>query len=70
MQIYLENSNKQILQEMQSSGFNIVTCGDCGSIRLHHTGAEKLDCEYCGLESDVSDFPDLYVVEEKKLRKD
>lgn len=64
-EIYIKDSNKAVLQDMQSKGFNVVTCGNCGSIRLHHTGVQELDCEYCGFVSDICDFPDLYVVEEK-----
>jgi len=63
-EIYIENSNKQVFQEMQSVGFNIVTCGNCGAIRLHKTGIDELDCESCGFVSDICDFPDLYVVQE------
>ena len=64
-EIYIKDSNKAVMQELQTAGFNIVTCGMCGSIRLHKTGVTELDCEYCGFVSDICDFPDLYVVDQK-----
>jgi ribosomal protein S27E len=61
--IYLKDSNQQILQEMQRAGFNVVTCGDCGAIILHRTGVDEVTCQECNLTNDITDCPDLYVVE-------
>ena len=60
---YIEGSDKKILQEMQRAGFNVMTCGNCGNIKLAHTGIEEATCEGCGFTSDPCDFPDLYTVE-------
>lgn len=45
-------------EEMQSKGFNIVTCGHCGTVLLHRTGEETIQC-FCG-EMALSDCPDLW----------
>ncbi len=63
-EIYIKDSNKDILQQMQRAGFNITTCGNCGEIKLHKTGVDELTCDYCSLTEDISSFPDLYVVEQ------
>ena len=47
-----------IIHEMQSAGFNIVECGSCGSINLHRTPTEEIECAYCHFISDPCDFPD------------
>lgn len=38
---------------------NIVTCGNCGTVILHETPAETINCNDCNFESDICDFPDL-----------
>ncbi len=48
----------ELQEELQSKGFNVVECGNCGSILLHRTNQEKINC-FCGTK-DVSDCPDLY----------
>lgn len=58
-------TNIDVLQEMQRTGFNVTTCGQCGAVKLHKTGVEELTCEDCGFNSDICDFPDLYVVVNK-----
>jgi len=40
------------------SKINIVTCGHCGSIVLHKTEVEEIDCPYCNRTLDVCDCPD------------
>jgi hypothetical protein len=45
--------------KIQSAGFNIVTCGNCGSILLHELEDEKIDC-FCGNTMDLHDCPDLW----------
>ena len=49
----------RIQQEMQNAGFNIVTCGNCGSILLHEIEDETIEC-LCGHDMDLSDCPDLW----------
>lgn len=61
-QVYLKGSNKDVLRKMQQAGFNVTTCGECGNIKLHETGIDYLECDYCDFKSDISDFPDLEVV--------
>lgn len=64
MQIYIKNSNKDVLQKMQSAGFNVSTCGMCGEVVLYFIGKlEELTCECCGFTDDPSQFPDLESVE-------
>ena len=52
---------KQIkLQEkIQLAGFNIIECGNCGTVLLHECGDEEIDC-FCGHTMDLSSCPDLY----------
>lgn len=57
--IYITNSNKDVLQAMQDAGFNVTTCGNCGNIKLHRTGTDYLECDYCDFKGDISEFPDL-----------
>ena len=54
----------EIIIEMQNNGYNVVTCGDCGEVLLVDKDELKdnkhiMSCEYCGMESDYADFPDL-----------
>jgi ribosomal protein S27E len=51
-----------ILQEkMQSlANVNLVTCGNCGSILLHETNEEQIDCFACGNMISQSDCPDYW----------
>lgn len=43
------------------ANINIVTCGHCGSLILHHTDLEgTLTCYDCKSEMDLSDCPDLF----------
>ncbi len=55
-----EAEQLELLKEMQIAGYNIVTCGDCGSVILHKTKVEEIECGYCGLKSEPSDFPDYF----------
>ena len=50
---------KLIQGEIQSAGFNLVTCGNCGSILLHEIEDETIEC-LCGHDMDLSDCPDLW----------
>jgi len=49
----------QLQEKIQSTGFNIVECGNCGTVLLHELGEEKIEC-FCGLMMNLSDCPDLY----------
>lgn len=65
--IYLKDGNAYVLQRMQSAGFNVTTCGNCGGVVLHlldENMPEELSCDYCGFTGDPSEFPDLRVVEQ------
>lgn len=49
----------ELQEKIQSTGFNIVECGNCGTVLLHELGEESLDC-FCGHTMALSDCPDLY----------
>jgi hypothetical protein len=49
----------KLQEKIQSLGYNIVTCGHCGTVLLHKCGEEELEC-FCGNTVDISDCPDLY----------
>lgn len=46
-------------KDIQSIGYNIVTCGNCGTTLIHPLMATKIDC-LCGLTLDPCDCPDLW----------
>lgn len=50
----------ELQHKIQSVGYNIVNCGNCGSIILHECDdKDDIDCPYCGrimAKSDCSDF--------------
>lgn len=49
----------RIQEKMQSAGFNIVTCGNCGNILLHEIGDKSIEC-FCDSEMELSDCPDYW----------
>lgn len=49
----------ELQEELQSLGFNIVECGNCGTALIHKTGKDMIDC-FCGHEMALSNCPDLY----------
>ena len=53
-------SQFEILLDMQSKGFNAVSCGQCGDIFLHKTKVDELTCPHCAFEDDISSFPDIF----------
>ena len=63
--IYITGTNEDVLQKMQRAGFNVTTCGNCMAVKLHESPVKNdlLRCDSCDFESDISDFPDLVVVE-------
>ena len=40
--------------------FNIVTCGNCGTILLQEISDETIECFFCGHDMDLSDCPDYW----------
>jgi len=46
-------------EKIQSMGFNIVECGNCGTVLLHECGDESIGC-FCNKEVALSNCPDLY----------
>ena len=55
-------SQLEMLKEIQESGYNIVTCGDCGTVNIIEIReSEDLHtCFDCGFQSEGCDFPDLF----------
>ena len=55
-------SQLEMLEEIQESGYNIVTCGDCGVVQIIEIReSEDLHtCFDCGFQSEGCDFPDLF----------
>jgi len=52
----------KILQKMQSDGYNVVTCGNCGDIILVEIfdSVQEVQCPHCKEVMDYCDTPDLY----------
>ena len=50
----------EILRNMQTKGFNVCTCGNCGDVVLFETEEIEIECPHCGYSSESCDFPDLY----------
>lgn len=42
----------------QKANINIVACCSCDSIILHDRNAEEIECPYCGIITDSSNFSD------------
>lgn len=49
----------KLIEELQNTGFNVVSCGNCGSIMIHRTSDTHLDC-LCGIKMELCDCPDLW----------
>lgn len=62
----MNSSQARLLEEMQEAGFNVVNCGNCGSVFIHKTGVEELECPICNFKDDISSFPDLYYYDGEK----
>ena len=50
---------------MQKDGYNIVSCGNCGTLIIHEIDDEtfstpNLDCHGCGITISKSDCSDYY----------
>lgn len=51
--------NQIDLQEkIQKIGINLVTCGNCGTVLLHETKNETIEC-FCGIRQ-ACDCPDIW----------
>lgn len=55
----LKTQTKLLLQ-IQSKGFNIVNCGQCGDVFIHRANLVRITCPYCRLTSEPCDFPDFF----------
>lgn len=55
-EVILHQINLQ--EKLQSAGFNVVECGNCGTVLLHETEEESIHC-FCG-EMSLCDCPDLF----------
>ena len=55
-------SQLDMLKEIQESGYNIVTCGDCGTVNIIEIReSEDLHtCFDCGFQSEGCDFAVLF----------
>ncbi|MHC4376010.1 MAG: hypothetical protein ACYS26_05365 [Planctomycetota bacterium] len=50
-----------ILRDIQRSGYNVVTCGDCETVNLvRFSDGDFYKCHKCGFDDDSSSFPDLF----------
>jgi ribosomal protein S27E len=50
----------ELQEKIQQAGFNIVNCGNCGSVVLHECNEEDdIDCLYCDEILAKSDCPDF-----------
>lgn len=56
----------ELQRQLQMCGYNVVTCGSCGTVNLHETRPIKpdqdtdIECWACGMISDPCDFPDMF----------
>ena len=57
--IQIAEKQIKLQEEIQSAGFNIVTCGNCGCVLLHRIYDEEIEC-LCGETMNLSDCPDLW----------
>ncbi len=53
----------EVIEQMQSEGFNVCTCGNCGGVILYNEEMKKadtVDCPHCKETMAYSDNPDYY----------
>lgn len=53
----------EVIEQMQSEGFNVCTCGNCGSVILYNEEmkeADTIDCPHCKESMAYCDNPDYY----------
>ena len=55
-------SQLDMLKEIQESGYNIVTCHECGTVQIVEIreSEDVHTCFDCGFQSEGRDFPDLF----------
>jgi hypothetical protein len=63
----MKKTNKEVAlkqiklqNEIQDAGFNIVTCGDCGTTLIHKVGKKSIDCVCGSRKIDISNCPDIW----------
>lgn len=56
----MKKDQYEYLEEIQSFGYNIVTCADCGAVIIVKTEETLHKCAVCGFESEPCDFSDLF----------
>lgn len=54
-----KNQIKMAKEIIDKTGYNIVTCGECGNINIINTFDEEHECMHCNYKSESCDFPDL-----------
>ena len=52
----------RILQEIQETGRNVVTCGMCGWVLFVYTDESIHQCVKCNFTGENSDFPDIVTI--------
>lgn len=53
----------EVIEQMQSEGFNVCTCGNCGGVILYNEKmkeADTVDCPHCEKSMAYCDNPDYY----------
>ena len=50
----------KILEEIQATGFNIITCGLCGEVNLVRLATEMFTCYACAEKQQHHDCADLF----------
>jgi len=53
-------SQYELLQEIQAKGYNVVTCGHCGTVILHRVDDEDIECYDCNEVLNSEACPDLF----------
>ena len=50
----------KMLKELHDIGYNIVTCGMCGSVNIVRLAKETFTCYDCSETQEHHDCPDLF----------
>ena len=58
LEIAKHKKQLDILGSIQTAGYNVVTCGDCGGLLLICMNEYHHECIDCGFIGEHSDFPD------------
>ena len=62
LEIVKHKKQLDILGSIQTAGYNVVNCGDCGDLLLICMNEYEHECIYCGFIGEHSDFPDWITV--------